>query len=80
MRTRSFPARRSLLLVVALALAAVVAVTLPASAGASRRAVLPKPGQGGKLVFAGLSARACGIRSTRPQAPISPPSRSSTPA
>ncbi len=29
------------------------AVGLPASAGASRAAVLPKPGQGGKLVFAG---------------------------
>jgi ABC-type transport system substrate-binding protein len=53
MRTRSFPVRRSLLVVVALALAAVVGITLPASAGASRRAVLPKPGQGGKLVFAG---------------------------
>jgi ABC-type transport system substrate-binding protein len=53
MRTRSFPARRSLLVVVALALAAVVGVALPGSAGASKRAVVPKPGQGGKLVFAG---------------------------
>ena len=53
MRTRSFPARRSLLAAMAALIALTAAVSLPASAGASRSAVLPKPGDGGKLVFAG---------------------------
>jgi ABC-type transport system substrate-binding protein len=54
MQPRSFVRRRSLLTLAALAVALVTAVGLPASAGASRSAVLPEPGNGGKLVFAGF--------------------------
>jgi ABC-type transport system substrate-binding protein len=53
MRRRSFPARRTLLAVAVAALAAIPVVGLPASAGAAKKVAIPKPGQGGKLVFAG---------------------------
>jgi ABC-type transport system substrate-binding protein len=53
MRTRSFPVRRPLIAAIAALIAVTTAVGLPATAGASRSAVIPKAGQGGKLVFAG---------------------------
>jgi ABC-type transport system substrate-binding protein len=52
MRNRSLPARRLLLVLAASALAAIPAVGFPSGATAARSVAIPKPGQGGKLVFA----------------------------
>jgi len=53
MHRPKLPARRALLALAATALVALPAAGLPASAGAARSVAIPKPGQGGKLVFAG---------------------------
>jgi ABC-type transport system substrate-binding protein len=53
MHRPQLPARRALLALAATALVALPAAGVPASAGAARSVAIPKPGQGGKLVFAG---------------------------